>query len=81
VRDALQQAGRAMNGGRNPARQALVAVQLALATPLVVCAALLMQSLIRLQRGAAGLQRSRRRDQDLQVDLLVSVHLDHNTSP
>jgi len=49
VHETLQQAGRATTGGRNPARQALVAVQLALATTLVVCAALLTQSLVRLQ--------------------------------
>jgi len=54
VQDALQQAGRSTTGGRSPARHALVAVQLALATTLVVCAALLTQSLVRLQNVAPG---------------------------
>jgi putative ABC transport system permease protein len=54
VQDALQKAGRSSTGGRNPARHALVAVQLALATTLVICAALLTQSLLRLQRVALG---------------------------
>jgi putative ABC transport system permease protein len=54
VQDALQQAGRSTTGGRSPARHALVAVQLALATLLVVCAALLTQSLVRLQQVALG---------------------------
>ena len=54
VQDALQQAGRSTTGGRSPARHALVAAQLALATTLVVGAALLTQSLVRLQKVALG---------------------------
>jgi putative ABC transport system permease protein len=54
VRDALQQAGRSATAGRSPARHALVAAQLALATTLVVAAALLTQSLVRLQRVKLG---------------------------
>jgi putative ABC transport system permease protein len=54
VQDALQQAGRSTTGVRSPARHALVAVQLALATTLVICAALLTQSLLHLQRVALG---------------------------
>ncbi len=54
VQGALQQAGRSTTGGRSPARHALVAVQLALATTLVICAALLTQSLFRLQQVALG---------------------------
>ena len=54
VRDALQQAGRSATAGRSPARHALVAAQLALATTLVVAAALLTQSLFRLQRVPLG---------------------------
>ena len=54
VRDALQQAGRTATAGRSPARLALVAAQVALATTLVVAAALLSQSLVRLQRVALG---------------------------
>jgi putative ABC transport system permease protein len=45
----LQRAGRSAVAGRSPARHALVALQLALATALVACAALLAQSLFRLQ--------------------------------
>ena len=52
LRDELQQGGRSTSGG--PTRQALVAVQLALATTLVVGAALLTQSLVRLQRVDLG---------------------------
>ncbi|HEY7215803.1 MAG TPA: ABC transporter permease [Thermoanaerobaculia bacterium] len=54
VQEALQQAGRSTTGGRSPARHALVAAQLALATTLVVGAALLTQSLVRLQKVALG---------------------------
>jgi putative ABC transport system permease protein len=54
VQDALQQAGRSTTVGRNPARHALVAAQLALATALVVGAVLLTQSLLRLQRVTPG---------------------------
>ncbi len=54
MQDALQQAGRSTTGGRSPARHALVAAQLALATTLVVGAALLTQSLVRLQKVALG---------------------------
>jgi predicted permease len=54
VRDALQQAGRSATAGRSPARHALVAAQVALATTLVVAAALLTQSLLRLERVALG---------------------------
>jgi putative ABC transport system permease protein len=54
VRDALQQAGRSATAGRSPARHALVAAQLALATSLMVGAALLTQSLVRLQRVDLG---------------------------
>ena len=54
VRDALQQAGRTATGARAPARQVLVAVQIALATTLVVGAALLVQSLARLETVALG---------------------------
>jgi putative ABC transport system permease protein len=54
VRDALQRAGRSTPPMRTPARHALVAGQVALATTLVVAAALLTQSLIRLQRVALG---------------------------
>jgi predicted permease len=54
VQGALQQAGRSTTGGRSPARHALVAVQLAVATMLVVCAALLTQSLLRLQKVDLG---------------------------
>lgn len=54
LQDTLRQAGRATTGGRGPARQALVAVQLALATTLAIGAALLAQSLIHLQGVALG---------------------------
>ncbi|HEV2856015.1 MAG TPA: ABC transporter permease [Thermoanaerobaculia bacterium] len=55
VHGALQSsASRSATGSRAPARQALVAVQLALATALVVCAALLTQSLVRLQNVPLG---------------------------
>ena len=54
VRDALQQAARGTTGTRGRARQLLVAVQIALATALVVAAALLGQSLAGLQRVSLG---------------------------
>ncbi|HKI00373.1 MAG TPA: ABC transporter permease [Thermoanaerobaculia bacterium] len=54
VQGALQQAGRSTTGGRSPARHVLVAVQLALATTLMACAALLTQSLLRLQEVELG---------------------------
>ena len=54
VQSALQQAGRSNTGGRSPARRALVAVQLGLATALVIGAALLTQSLLRLQKVPLG---------------------------
>ena len=54
VQNALQQAGRSTTGGRSSARHALVATQLALATLLVASAALLTQSLLRLQKVALG---------------------------
>jgi len=54
LRDALQQAGRSTTPGRSPTRHALVAAQLAVATTLVVGAALLTQSLVRLQRVTLG---------------------------
>lgn len=54
VHGALQSAGRSTTAGRSPSRQALVALQLAMATALVVCAALLTQSLIRLQNVPLG---------------------------
>jgi putative ABC transport system permease protein len=54
LRDALQQAGRSATTGRSPARLVLVAAQLALATTLVVGAALLTQSLVRLQKVTLG---------------------------
>jgi putative ABC transport system permease protein len=54
VQEALQQAGRSTTGGRSRVRLALVAAQLALATTLVVGAALLTQSLLRLQNVALG---------------------------
>jgi putative ABC transport system permease protein len=54
LRDALQRAGRAMAGGETRGRHALVAVQLALATTLVMGAALLAQSLFHLQEVTLG---------------------------
>jgi putative ABC transport system permease protein len=54
LRDALQQAGRSSTARRSPTRHALVAAQLAVATTLVVGAALLTQSLVRLQRVTLG---------------------------
>jgi len=54
LQETFQQAGRTTTGGRTPGRHALVAVQLALATTLVICAALLTQSLLRLQRVPLG---------------------------
>jgi putative ABC transport system permease protein len=54
VHGALQSSGRSATAGRSPSRQALVALQLALATSLVVCAALLTQSLVRLQNVPLG---------------------------
>ncbi|HEV8577851.1 MAG TPA: ABC transporter permease [Thermoanaerobaculia bacterium] len=54
LRDALQRAGRSATAGRSPTRHALVAAQLALATTLVVGAALLTQSLVRLQKVTLG---------------------------
>lgn len=54
LQDVLQQAGRSTTGGRSSARHALVATQLALATLLVASAALLTQSLLRLQKVALG---------------------------
>lgn len=54
LQNALQEAGRATTGGRSPARQILVAAQLGLATTLVVGAALLTQSLVRLQQVPLG---------------------------
>jgi predicted permease len=54
--DALQQSGRSTTGGRRGrVRQALVAVQLGLATMLVIGAALLAQSLVHLQRVSLGI--------------------------
>lgn len=54
VHGALKSAGRSATAGRSPARQVLVALQLALATALVICAALLTQSLVRLQNVPLG---------------------------
>ncbi len=54
VHAALQSTGRATTAGRSPARQALVAVQLALATTLVVCTASLTQDFLRLQNATLG---------------------------
>jgi putative ABC transport system permease protein len=54
LQETLQQAGRATTGGRDSGRHALVAAQLAMATALVVCAALLTQSLLHLQKVALG---------------------------
>lgn len=54
VQHTLQQAGRATTGSRMPARRALLAVQLGLATTLVISAGLLAQSLMRLQGVALG---------------------------
>jgi putative ABC transport system permease protein len=54
--DALQQSGRSATGGRRGrVRQVLVAVQLGLATMLVIGAALLAQSLVRLQSVSLGI--------------------------
>jgi putative ABC transport system permease protein len=55
VHDVLQQGGRSSSGARrSPLRQALVAIQLGLATMLVIGAALLAQSLWHLQNVAVG---------------------------
>lgn len=54
VRHALQQAGRSSTSASGPARQLLVGLQIALATALVVTAALLGQSLAHLQRAPLG---------------------------
>jgi putative ABC transport system permease protein len=55
VHDVLQQGGRSSTGARrSPVRQALVAIQLGLATMLVIGAALLAQSLLHLQNVAIG---------------------------
>lgn len=54
VRDALQQGSRTVTTGSGRARHALVVVQVALATALVVSAALLGQSLAHLQQVATG---------------------------
>jgi len=54
LQETFQQAGRTTTGGRAPGRHALVAAQLAMATALVVCAVLLTQSLLHLQKVALG---------------------------
>ena len=54
VSEALGRGGRSPGTGRAPMRRALVTVQLALATSLVIGAALLAQSLFRLQRVPLG---------------------------
>ncbi len=54
VQDALQRAGRSTAPARTPARHALVAAQMALATTLVVAAALLTRSLLRLEQVPPG---------------------------
>ena len=56
LQGALQQGGRSTDGARAPVREALVVTQLALATMLVVAAALLGQSFLRLQSVALGFQ-------------------------
>jgi putative ABC transport system permease protein len=54
VSEALGRGGRSPGTGRAPMRRALVMIQLALATSLVIGAALLAQSLFRLQRVPLG---------------------------
>jgi putative ABC transport system permease protein len=54
IRDALQHVGRSATAGRSRVRHALVAAQMGLATTLVVGAALLTQSLVRLQQVPLG---------------------------
>ena len=57
LQGALQQGGRStLDAARAPVREALVVTQLALATMLVVAAALLVQSFVRLQSVALGFQ-------------------------
>ena len=57
LQGALQQGGRSsLDAARTPVREALVVTQLALATMLVVAAALLVQSFVRLQSVALGFQ-------------------------
>ncbi len=54
VQEALKSTGRSSTARRSPARHVLVGAQLALATMLVVGAALLTQSLVRLQHVSLG---------------------------